>query len=81
MAATGRTPIDPATLIASTGLMRGKMADLIVKREDRSLLQPPKPGGGAHHSPRLAFLLLIGQDHSLDYTGRERGLLHPYLFS
>jgi hypothetical protein len=61
--------------------MRGKMADLVVKREGRGLLQPPEPGGGADFCRRLAFILLIGQDHGLDHTGRERGLLHTHLLS
>jgi hypothetical protein len=36
--ATSRAPIGPATSIASTGLMRGKMAGIVAKPEGRSLL-------------------------------------------
>ncbi|HEX6553431.1 MAG TPA: hypothetical protein VF026_11770 [Ktedonobacteraceae bacterium] len=81
VAAAGRTPIGPATSIAGTGLLRGKMADLVAKREGGGLLQPAEPGDGAHCCHRLAFLLLIGQDHGLDHTGCERGLLHTHLLS
>jgi hypothetical protein len=57
------------------------MADLIVKRKGAGLLQPPEPGGGTNLCRHLAFILLKGQDHGLDHTGRERGLLHTHLLS
>ena len=81
MAATGRAPVGPATSIVGTGLMGRKMAGLIAKREGRGLLQPLEPGGRANLYRHLASILLIGQDHALDHTGRERGLLHTHLLS
>ena len=79
MVSTGGAPIGAAALIASMGFMCGKLTGLIAKCEGGGLLQPAKPGSGANFCRRLAFLLLIGQDHVLHDTGRERGLLHTHL--
>jgi hypothetical protein len=63
------------------GLMRRKMACIVLKREGSGLFQPQKPGSGANLCRHLASILLIGQDHSLDHTGRERRLLHTHVLS
>ena len=81
MAAAGRAPVEAATLIAGTGLMGRKMGGLSAKREGRGLIQPQEPGGRTNLYRHLAPILLKGQDHALDHTGRARGLLHTHLLS